>query len=170
VIGYEVFVKGEDSNAYTSLGTITEKTFVHSNLNSLNKCYRVISVDRSGNRSDSSAVVCNSNCAVFKLPNVITPGVKDQRNDFLTTYPNDDNYKQDCSRSVRQVDIRIFSRWGEKIFTTTLQHVDSPVFWNGLNYKGVEVSAGTYYYHAEVIFDTPANQNAHIKGWIQVVR
>ena len=172
VIAYEVLVKEEDSDAYTSLGTVTGKTFVHSNLNSLNKCYRLISLDRSGNRSDSSAVVCNSNCAVFKLPNVITPGVKDQHNDFLTTYPGEDSYRKDCSRSVRQVDIKIFSRWGEEIFTTTVNDADSRVFWNGLNKKGVEVSAGTYYYHAKVIFDThdSGSKNQQIKGWVQVIR
>ncbi|HEX8037495.1 MAG TPA: hypothetical protein VF490_00030, partial [Chryseosolibacter sp.] len=73
VAAYEVLVQSDTSGAYTSLGIVTENTYVHRNLKSLNKCYRLISIDRSGNRSDTSAAVCNTNCLNFKLPNVITP-------------------------------------------------------------------------------------------------
>lgn len=172
VVAYEVLVAQDNPQVYTSLGIVTGNVFVHDNINSLNKCYRLISIDWAGNRSDTSAVVCNSNCVRFKLPNVITPGVKDERNDFLTTYPSGNNSRQDCSRSVRQVDLKIFTRWGKEIFTTSSIGPETPVFWNGFNQAGREVSAGTYFYEAIVVFDTndPSEKVRHLKGWVHVLR
>ncbi|MEO5599832.1 MAG: gliding motility-associated C-terminal domain-containing protein [Cyclobacteriaceae bacterium] len=108
----------------------------------------------------------------FKLPNIITPGIEDENNDVLTTFPDNENYRSDCSRSVLQVDLKRFSRWGIEIFATSITSQDSPVFWNGLNAAGREVSSGTYFYQAQVTFDTsnPAQRNQQVKGWVQVLR
>jgi hypothetical protein len=175
VVGYDVLVKQEnsDSPSFISLGIVTEKTFIHAGISSLNKCYRLISIDQSGNRSDTSEVVCNSNCVLFKLPNIISPGVVDSKNDYLTTYPSDANSTTaDCSRSVTQVDIKVFSRWGEEIFTTSVAGSENPIFWDGLNKHGNEVSTGTYFYEAVVTFDTidDSEKTRQIKGWVHVVR
>ncbi len=172
VFAYEILVQSDTSNSYTSLGTVTGNVFLHTNLASLNKCYRLISIDQAGNRSDTSAVVCNSNCLNFKLPNVITPGIKDEQNDFLTTYPDENNFRQDCARFLRQVDIRILSRWGEEIFTTSLTGDETPIFWDGRTNEGKEASSGVYFYQAQVIFDTndPSRQKQEFKGWVQLIR
>jgi hypothetical protein len=144
--------------------------FVHRNITSLNKCYRIVSVDRAGNRSDSSAAVCNSNCINFKLPNVITPGINDDRNDYLTTFSESENNREDCTRSVQSVRLSIFSRWGDEIFTTTLAG-DSLILWDGRNSSGEQVASGVYFYHAEVIFDTidVDRRNQRIQGWVHVL-
>jgi hypothetical protein len=109
---------------------------------------------------------------MFKLPNVITPGRGDDQNDFLTSYSADDNTVLDCARSVRRVDLTIFSRWGDEIFTTSLTDEDAPIYWDGRNAAGKEVSAGTYFYLADVTFDTidPVMQKQQIKGWVYVLR
>jgi hypothetical protein len=171
VVAYEVLVKDAGSHAYTKIASTTENVFVHKNITSLNKCYRIITFDQAGNRSDSSAVVCNSNCINFKLPNVITPGVKDDRNDYLTTFSQAENNGQDCARSVESVRLKIFSRWGHEVFTTTL-YDDSVVFWDGRNAGGEEVASGVYFYHAEVIFDTSdaERRKQRIQGWVHVLK
>ena len=168
---YEVFVLDDDAGVYQLLATVDEQTFVHGNISSLDKCYRVISVDNAGNRSDSSEVVCNVNCLNFKLPNVITPGVKDDRNDYLTTYPADENERENCARSVQTVELTIFSRWGDKVFTNTITG-DSHIFWDGRNMSGREVASGVYFYQATVVFNTRdvTQQNQEMKGWVQVIR
>lgn len=172
VTAYEVLVKAEDSDIYTSLATVKETAFFHTGITSLNKCYRVISIDRAGNRSDTSAVACNSNCVSFKLPNVITPGVKDDQNDVWSAYTPNNASNEDCPRSIRKVDLRIFSRWGEEIFTTSLTGTETHMLWDGRNLAGEEVSSGIYFYDARVIFDTidPSVKGQQIKGWVHVIR
>ena len=172
VVAYEILIKEENSDIYSSLATVKDNEYVHTNITSLNKCYKLISIDRAGNRSDTSAAVCNSNCVRFKLPNVITPGVNDDQNDVLTTYPMHDRYGSDCSRSVKKVDLRIFSRWGDEIFTTTHSEGSTNIIWEGRDMGGKEVSSGIYFYHAQVIFDTndPSQEKQQVKGWIHVIK
>ncbi|HEX8038629.1 MAG TPA: gliding motility-associated C-terminal domain-containing protein, partial [Chryseosolibacter sp.] len=104
--------------------------------------------------------------------NVITPGLKDDKNDFLTTYPKEDIFREDCSRSLKHVDIRIYSRWGQEIFTRSLTADETPVFWNGRTNEGKEAGSGVYFYQATVIFDTnePSRQKQEFKGWIRLIR
>jgi hypothetical protein len=168
---YELLVRDNSNDSFTVLATVSETGFIHKNLMSLNKCYRVISIDRAGNRSDTSTVVCSANCTNFKLPNVITPDARDERNDYLTTYPSDDVHKTDCPRSVELVELEIYSRWGDEVYRTTASG-ESPVLWDGRNSHGQEVGSGTYFYHAKVVFDTndPSQQTQQIKGWVYVIR
>lgn len=112
VSAHEIYVNDGDDDTFTLLATVTENVYVHRNVRSLNKCYRIISRDAAGNRSDSSAVVCNSNCVNFKLPNVITPGIKDEKNDYLTSYPPTEINKAHCARGVQKVALKVFSRLG----------------------------------------------------------
>jgi hypothetical protein len=171
VVAYEVFVKDPESEGYRKIATTSSSAFVHKNINSLNKCYRIVSLDQAGNRSDSSAAVCNSNCINFKLPNVITPGLKDHRNDYLTTFRESDNNRFDCARSVQSVRLMIFSRWGDQVYTATIGG-DALIFWDGRNSHGQEVASGIYFYHADVIFDTSdvARRSQRIRGWVHVLK
>lgn len=165
VVAYEVFVKDTETETYKKIATVDTNVFVHQNISSLNKCYRIVSLDDAGNRSDSSIVVCNSNCTNFELPNVITPGIKDNRNDYLTTFSG-----EDCARSVQSVRLKIFSRWADEIFTTVLDG-DSKIFWDGKNANGEDVASGVYFYQADVIFDTNKlkERNQRIHGWVHVL-
>ncbi len=171
-IAYEVLVRSNDNNGFTSLGIVVDDHFVNSHLSSLNNCYRVIGIDRAGNRSDSSNLECTSNCLNFELPNVITPDVHDQKNDFLTAYPDDSSSPNDCPRSVQEVDLTIYSRWGQEIYTTTVSGGESPVFWNGLTDEGKEADGGVYFYEALVIFDTNdlRLRIQTFKGWVHLIR
>jgi hypothetical protein len=171
VIAYELYFNDADDGAFTSMGVFQGKTFTHTGLTSLDKCYRIQSIDFSGNRSDTTIAVCSSSCVNFKLPNVITPGYKDEKNDFLTVFPSSGG-SEDCSRSVKNVDLTIYNRWGVEIFTSSVNPENSLLFWDGINNSGTDASAGTYFYSAMVTFETtdPEKKNQQIKGWIQLVR
>ena len=170
VAAYEIFVKESENEGYRKIAITTDNVFVHKNISSLNKCYRIVSLDQAGNRSDSSAVVCNSNCINFKLPNVITPGINDDLNDYLSTFPESENNRGDCARSVQSVRLKIFSRWGDEVYTATIGG-DSLIFWDGRNSRGEEVASGVYFYHADVIFDTNDvdRRKQRIQGWVHVL-
>jgi len=71
-------------------------------------------------------------------------------------------------RGVKAIDLRVFNRWGQVVFTTT----DPDVRWNGtLNNEGETCPDGVYYYTCTVTYarlagDEPAQLNGyvHISG------
>ncbi|MCW5911199.1 MAG: gliding motility-associated C-terminal domain-containing protein [Cyclobacteriaceae bacterium] len=138
--------------------------YVHSNLNSKSKCYRVSSVDRAGNESDLSEMVCFDNCPTVYFPNVFTPD-GDMYNQFFTTI-NNEPY---CTRFVERISLKILNRWGQTV-------VDIPsagsVQWNGRDNKGREVDTGIYFFIANIEFQV-SNQKerfSEVKGWVQLMK
>jgi gliding motility-associated-like protein len=82
-------------------------------------CYAVTAVDSFGNESPILNTVCVDNCPVYELPNVFTPN-GDNINDLFIPLPY---------RYVKDVDIKIYDRWGLVMFETT----DPDVKWDGTN-------------------------------------
>jgi gliding motility-associated-like protein len=82
-------------------------------------CYAVTAVDSFGNESPIVNTVCVDNCPVYELPNVFTPN-GDDINDLFIPLPY---------RYVKDVDIKIYDRWGLVMFETT----DPDVRWDGKN-------------------------------------
>jgi hypothetical protein len=70
------------------------------------------------------------------------------------------------------VDLAIYSRWGQEIYTTTVSGGESSVFWNGLTDEGKEADGGVYFYEALVTFDTndPRLRIQTFKGWVHLIR
>lgn len=172
VVRYEVLVKSDTAQVYTSLGLVTQPTYRHSNLTNLDYCYRIISIDHIGNRSDSSAAICNTSCLSFKLPNVITPGTLDEKNDFLATYDGGNSSEAECARSVKRVELIVYNRWGQEIYLKEINSQETNILWPGVSNSGAEVSAGTYYYKAKVNFQTndTSKRTQEVKGWVHVLR
>jgi hypothetical protein len=172
VVGYEVLVKSDTALHYASLGTVNQTTFKHSNLTNLDYCYRVVSIDHVGNRSDSSAAICNTSCLNFKLPNVITPGTPDERNDYFAAYGDENSTEDQCARSVNRVELLIYNRWGEEIFLKRIDNQETNILWPGITNSGTEVSSGIYFFKAQVNFQTndPEKRKQEFKGWVQVLR
>jgi hypothetical protein len=166
---YELIVQNNDSETFVSLGTVASP-FVHDNLKSLLKCYRLIAIDDAGNKSDSSDVVCSDNCPAFRLTNILTRGEIDDRNDYFTVY--EDVEANECSRFVKSVKLKIFDRWGRMIHSTTIADDASFIFWDGETESGDDASAGIYYYTAHVTFDVRESAKAerNYKGWVHLVR
>jgi gliding motility-associated-like protein len=83
--------------------------------------------------------VCGDNCPLYTLPNVFTPN-SDQANDLFIPFPY---------RGVKEIDLKVFNRWGQVVFTTT----DPAIRWDGtLNNEGEPVPDGVYFYACTVVF------------------
>ncbi len=142
-----------------------------SNLPTYRGCYYITSIDRSGNESEPSNVVCVDNCPVYNLPNAFTPN-GDGNNDTFIAF---DNPFSMCPRFVTGVEIFIVNRWGVEVFTyNSLESNENDVLirWDGRDMNGNELPASTYFYSGKVTFDVldPSQRTRELKGIIQIIR
>jgi hypothetical protein len=168
-------------------GIIMTNRFDDEGLTSLAYCYRVSAIDKSNNESELSEPVCNDNCPYYELPNVFTPN-SDECNRYFSAYsdrnivgeesicPPTDFSPKKCARFVKEVQFRVYNRWGKEIYSYRGASNDDRnsiyIDWDGRGTDGTELSAGIYYYAADVTFDSvdPAKQNQTIKGWVHLIR
>jgi gliding motility-associated-like protein len=129
-------VIGGEFSAVGIVNSATDTTFSFSNNGSIAGCYYVTATDsvQYANESDSSNVVCVDNCPIYFLPNVFTPNSDGQNDLFIPILP----YKY-----VEDIDIQIFNRWGQVVFTST----DPMIRWDGRSMEsGALVPDGVYYF------------------------
>ncbi|WP_439475500.1 gliding motility-associated C-terminal domain-containing protein [Algoriphagus formosus] len=141
------------------------------NLPTYRGCYYITAVDRSGNESEPSNVVCVDNCPNYELPNAFTPN-GDGLNDTFIAF---DNPFSQCPRFVTGVEIFIVNRWGAEVFRyNSLESAENDIFirWDGRDQNGNELAAGTYFYSGKVFFDVldPSQREQELKGTIQILR
>lgn len=150
-------------------------------------CFKVKSVDRSGNESEFSEVVCSENCPNYELPNVFTPN-GDKCNDTFDAYGFvyqggeegvvcEVNPKNDlrCARFVDRVEFKVYNRWGREIYNYVGQRGNENsiyIQWDGRDNSGRELASGIYYYSADVTFSSTTRGGTvkTIKGWVHLVR
>jgi gliding motility-associated-like protein len=163
---------GEDGvfNLVKELTSLELETTI-ANLPSYRGCYYITAVDRSGNESEPSNVVCVENCPVYNLPNAFTPN-GDGNNDTFIAF---DNPFSACPRFVSGVEIFIVNRWGAEVFRyNSLESNENDIFirWDGRDKNGNDLPAGTYYYSGTVTFDVldPSQKQRELKGTIQLLR
>lgn len=122
------------------LQTITgagNTSYTHVDGRSVAGCYWVTAVDSVGNESTFSNRVCGDNCPEYTLPNVFTPN-GDRINDLFIPFPY---------RGVKQIDLQVFNRWGQRVFSTN----DPDIRWNGtIGGTGDPVPDGVYFYVCQV--------------------
>jgi gliding motility-associated-like protein len=103
-------------------------------IKSIAGCYAVTAVDSFNNESPIVRTSCVDNCPYYELPNVFTPN-GDNQNDLFTPLPN--------YRFVKDIEIKIYDRWGLLMFETK----DINILWNGTNARNkLPCPSGTYYY------------------------
>jgi gliding motility-associated-like protein len=160
---YRVYGANSTDEEFELLGSTSGTEFIETGLIKLSRCYQIKALDRAGNESELSDVVCYDNCPSVFIPNVITPN-GDEYNEEFAIFETDEN----CSRFVDHVTLSVFNRWGQKVIS--IENTGS-LLWDGNDYSGKPVSAGVYYFNAEVSFDAqdPSKSFKQIKGWLHVV-
>lgn len=149
---------------YEEIAELKDTFFVHRNLLSFAGCYRIATVDRSGNVSELSEPLCKDNCPVYSLPNVITPNGDDYNDTFRP---------MGCPRFVESVSIKIYNRWGTEVYSSDLATgLENPTHWNGTTNDGQELPSGVYYYVAKVKYQAlnPDQSVYEVKGWVHLLR
>jgi len=135
---YIIYYSSTEDGELAALDTIQDihtLHFLHDTLTSIAGCYAVTSVDSFGNESNFSNLICVDNCPYYELPNVFTPN-GDNENDFFTPLRP---YKY-----IKNIDIKIYNRWGTLLFQTT----DPEIMWEGKDHyqTNLKCSDGVYYY------------------------
>lgn len=158
---YRIWFADSLGAEFTLLATITgaaNTLFEHVDGSSVAGCYAISVVDTLGNESPLSNVVCGDNCPEYRLPNVFTPngdGANDVFGPFLPY------------RGVDGIQLEIFNRWGQQVFTTE----DPDIQWRG-TYKNTNepLPDGVYFYVCKVTFARLAGpEELILKGHVQIL-
>lgn len=171
---------GMEDEDFELIASVVDTEFFHENLSSLKGCYRISSVDRSGNESPFSPIICNDNCPNYELPNTFSPN-GDGQNDFFTPFfetsanPIDGFDRDQCPRFVQRVVFTVFDRTGNELFRyDSEEDLENNILinWDGTTFNGTTLPTGTYFYSADVTFDVlnPNDRNQQMKGWVQLFR
>ncbi len=133
---YRIYFQADSAASPTLLTTIDgaeNTTWQHPVTVTLAGCYTVTALDTLGNESMPSPIVCADNCPLYQLPNVFTPN-GDGQNDMFKPFPG--------WRFVTRIELQIFNRWGNPVFSTQ----DPAINWDGTDTQGKKLSSGTYFY------------------------
>jgi gliding motility-associated-like protein len=154
---WRIYYRPTAEGDFTLLATlpIEQLTYTHAPLASRVGCYAVTAVDGSNNESDQSNIVCQDNCELFTLPNIITPD-GDNRNDQVVPI---------CASPLRRVKFTVYNRWGRRVYESDS---DPQIRWGGTADNGTRLADGTYFYRAEVEFDVLNPTPRFFKGWVEI--
>jgi gliding motility-associated-like protein len=138
---YNIYYSSNSTDPLKIIATIydvNDTTYPYVNnlygVKSIAGCYAVTAVDSFNNESPIVRTSCVDNCPYYELPNVFTPN-GDNQNDLFTPLPN--------YRFVKDIEIKIYDRWGLLMFETK----DINILWNGTNARNkLSCPSGTYYY------------------------
>lgn len=140
VVSYNIYyslVQGEPLILFTTISVSSDTSIILQNLTSVAACYAITAIDTFGNESVRSNVFCVENCPEYILPNVFTPN-GDGVNDFFIPFPY---------RYVKDIEIKIYDRWGVLLFQTT----DPNIQWDGRDVTSKKLCTdGVYYYICKV--------------------
>lgn len=161
VVKYNIYYSETDDEdtplqIIDSIRTLSDTIIVFDNLTSIAGCYAITAVDSSGNESAITDKVCIDNCPEYELPNVITIN-GDGVNDFFKAIKN---------RYVKDIDLKIYNRWGTLVFETT----DPAFMWDGTSLQSkLPCTDGTYFYICEVNeIRVMKTEPRKLKGFLQI--
>ncbi|MCW3083559.1 MAG: hypothetical protein JWP12_925 [Bacteroidetes bacterium] len=144
-----------------STNNMNDTTYTHiynyEGVPSIAGCYAVTAVDSFANESVIVNKICVDNCPEYELPNVFTPN-NDNINDLFIPLPY---------RYVKDIDIKIYDRWGLLMFEST----DPNILWNGKSQDTKQPCVdGTYYYICKVNeIHVEGIRQRVLKGFVQLI-
>jgi gliding motility-associated-like protein len=175
VASYNIYFNSPAVNDYVLIATIPDPattSFAHVNLPSLTGCYKITAVDSTNNESTDAVEFCVDTCRQYVLPSVFTPD-GDGFNDFFhpcdqTTSPEFQLKNCPPYKNVKDVDMKIFNRWGNLVFKTT----DKDIKWDGKNKdSGKDCPEGIYFYTCTVNFyRLDGTESKELHGYIKLIR
>ena len=148
-----------------------DTTYIHLNLSSNTGCYSIVSVDSTGNKSPLQPFTCIDSCHQYYLPNVFShdnDGINDLFHPCDETTAKELQKKCPPYKNVKDVDMKIYNRWGNLVFQTT----DRDINWDGKNKDShKDCSDGVYYYICDVheIF-LDGTKTHTITGFVEILR
>jgi gliding motility-associated-like protein len=117
--------------------------------------YTIVAVDSNGCRDTVLIPILVSGPVIF-IPNVFTPN-GDGANDVFEIYGNKD--------ALRFVEVKIFNRWGEKVFESN----DLNFKWDG-TWKGQTLNPSVFVYTLRVLFSNSKTPEKLYKGSVTLMR
>lgn len=135
-------------------------SYVYTNPVSISGCYYITATDSAGNISAASDTFCIDPCPKYELPNVFTPDGDNINDLYHPILPY---------RDVKDVEMKIYNRWGGLMFETTNPDIN----WNGKKKnEGEEATDGVYFYICTVNELTPTGDVVprKLNGTIQLIR
>lgn len=159
VVKYNIYsapTEDDDLVLLDSVKTLNDTIFAFDNLKSIAGCYAITAVDSFANESPQSIKICVDNCPEYELPNVITVN-GDGINDYFKPIKN---------RFIKDVDFKVYNRWGNLVFETT----DPAILWDGKNVQSkLLCTEGTYFYVCQVNeIRVAKTKPVYLKGFIQI--
>jgi gliding motility-associated-like protein len=140
VIAFIIYSRDSLYGPFVAIDTVENNVFSYIDCpeGTIEKCYAVTAIDSFYNESELLPFCVYNLCGIYELPNVFTPNA-DGINDIYLSW-NLNNY-------VKQVNMKIYNRYGKQLFTTE----DPDIKWDGRNQdNGKLVSSGVYYYICDV--------------------
>lgn len=160
------------AGTFELVGSTEDTIYTHTGILSFKGCYYIEAVDRSGNHSEPSNIVCNDNCPYYKLPNVFTPNDDGTNDLFRPLDENSNDPNAQCPRFVESVTFKLFNQWGLLLYEYKSGGENSIyINWDGRDKNGKLLAAGMYYYSAEVVFDLlpSSGREQTLTGWVQIL-
>jgi gliding motility-associated-like protein len=159
VVKYNIYFAETDTANLVlkdSVKILTDTLLAFDNLKSIAGCYAITAVDSFANESPLSEKICIDNCPEYELPNVITLN-GDGVNDFFKPIKN---------RFIKDIDLKIFNRWGTLVYETT----DPKIMWDGrVIPTKLPCAEGTYFYVCQVNeIRVKGIVSRNLKGFLQV--
>lgn len=161
-VGYKIYYAPSVNDSLQLIATIDNPsvlTYEHRPDLGITGCYAVTAFDGMANESSFSKVSCVNNCPSFELPNAFTPNGDGTNDRFIPR----------TLRFIERIEMNIFNRWGQLVFTTT----DPMINWDGTNLNGKLLAAGVYYYTCRVYNRTSTGIDPLgdvLQGYIHLIR
>ncbi len=141
IVKYKIYYTLSENDDFIIIDSINDPNITeitYQGMNTIAGCFIVEAIDSNQNKTRSNYICLDiDSCNLYELPNIFTPN-GDHINDQFTPFPYD---------FVDRINIKIFNRWGNIVFTT--QNPD--INWDGRDITTKqECSDGVYFYVCEV--------------------